>query len=349
MKKNNQISNANISFELKELKPFLSQQNYSKVVILVDQHTHKYCLPILQKQLVPFIPIIIKIKAGEEFKNIDVCEQIWNQFLKINVDRKAVLINLGGGVITDLGGFAASVYKRGIDFIHIPTSLLAMVDAAIGGKTGIDYKRFKNIIGSFNLPKGVFIHTGFLATLPQNQLLSGWAEMLKHGLIADKNYFDELLSCDDIVRINAKTWLLWIQKSIHIKNSIVEKDPYEKGVRKVLNFGHTIGHAIESYYLLNSKNPLLHGEAVAYGMLEEAKMSVLYNGLSKPDFLYISYGIEKYFSPILERILKDNNSKSWKHLMKQDKKNEQEQFQFTFLNAIGNAKHNCDIAWKELL
>lgn len=240
-----------------------------KVFVLVDENTQQHCLPSLLDKLPDNLPIsVIEMQSGEKHKTIQTCLHIWEQLNDDLADRNSIIINLGGGVVCDVGGFAASVYKRGIRFIHIPTTLMAMADASIGGKTGVDLHSLKNIVGTFQQPIGVFVYPHFLKTLPDRELYNGFAEMLKHGLLFEYNYFMQLaeagpenLTTDDI-RI-----------SVEIKSDIVQKDPKEKGIRKTLNFGHTIGHALESHSLLHDEEPLLHGEAIVLGMMAELLLS----------------------------------------------------------------------------
>ena len=245
----------------------LDISGYSKVAILVDENTKRNCLPKLP-QLEN--SIIIEVTSGEINKSISSCNYIWEQLSEHNFDRDSLLINLGGGVIGDMGGFAASTYKRGIDFIQVPTTLLAMVDASVGGKLGVDFNGLKNQIGLFNNPESVLIFPEFLETLPENQLKSGYAEVVKHALISDNNLWEKIIS----VPFNEMNWGEIIETSINIKNKIVLSDPYEKGERKKLNFGHTFGHAVESYYL-EKGTPILHGEAVLMGILLEVEISLV--------------------------------------------------------------------------
>ena len=315
---------------LKELNGFLSEGKYSSVFILVDQNTKKHCfkkLTIVNCQL-----SIIQIKSGENNKNIRTCEKIWNELSKKNADRRSLLLNLGGGVITDIGGFAASTYKRGIDFINIPTTLLAQVDASIGGKTGIDFSGYKNQIGTFAFPKAVFVNPSFLKTLSKRELLSGFAEVIKHGLIADKNYWNEVRGIKEILTSHISHL---ISASIEIKNKIVSADPYEKGLRKALNFGHTIGHAIESASL-KTKKPLLHGEAIAIGMICEAYISRKCCGLSDEELNEIVSFIKSTFHPKEIKL----PVKKLIGLMKQDKKNLDDEINCTLLSSIGKAEIN---------
>ena len=239
-----------------------------KVFILTDENVAPFWLPEVTHWLHCDSAIDIVIKAGEQHKNLQTVQRIWKTLMKHHADRNALLINLGGGVITDLGGFAASTYKRGIKFINIPTTLLAMVDAAIGGKTGIDFGGSKNQIGTFAEAEEVIIDPVFLETLPERELFSGMAEMLKYGFIADSK----------LLEINLENYQKFIVRCGEIKREIVEQDPTEKGLRKILNFGHTLGHAIESH-CLTTDYPLLHGEAVALGMLGALWLSVKQLGL----------------------------------------------------------------------
>ncbi len=296
---------------LQELDRFLLGKQYSKILILLDTHTEEHCLPLLQQALSSLNTYnIIEIDPGEENKNIDFCIGIWKMLLDFEAGRNSVLINLGGGVVTDMGGFAASTFKRGIDFIQVPTTLLSQVDASVGGKTGIDMDHIKNIIGTFTQPKAVFIEPGFLKTLDKRQLLSGFAEIIKHGLIYDADLFSQLKN----IQPNQISKEI-IYRSIEIKNEIVKEDPYEKGLRKILNFGHTIGHAVESFSLKNDKNPLLHGEAIAIGFICESYLSAKQKGLSEAEFieivsmlknLYPQYHLNKSSYPALLEIMKSD-------------------------------------------
>ena len=250
------------------LATFFAQNDYSHIAILVDEFTNKYCLPIIE-DLLPSNFTKILIKSGEHHKNLATCERVWDRMTNANMDRHSLLVNLGGGVIGDLGGFCASTYKRGIDFIQIPTTLLAQVDASVGGKLGIDFHGLKNHIGVFQLPKAVLIDPKFIDTLSIQQKKSGFAEIIKHCLIRDEQEwnvirqqsFEEL----DLSKL--------IAHSVAIKEAVVLEDPKEAGLRKILNFGHTLGHAIETYLLDKGKRKILHGEAIAIGMIVEAFIS----------------------------------------------------------------------------
>ena len=297
----------------------LATSSYSKVAILVDENTKKDCLNKLSKF---DNSIIIEIKSGEENKNINTCNFIWEQLTKNNFDRNSLLINLGGGVIGDMGGFCASTYKRGISFIQIPTTLLAMVDACVGGKLGIDFNGLKNQVGLFNNPKTVLINPDFLTTLPRNQLLSGFAEVVKHALISDNNFWKQLTSTP----FDSLDWEEIILTSIQIKNKIVLADPLEIGDRKKLNFGHTFGHAIESYYL-EEGTPILHGEAVFMGILLETEISSL-SVTAKNEIK--NFILSNFALPHLP-----TNSEIKKYLIN-DKKNKIGKINFSLLKEIGN-------------
>jgi 3-dehydroquinate synthase len=280
----------------------------------------------------------MEMPEGEDHKTIDICTGVWEALSEYNADRKSLMINLGGGVVTDLGGFVASTYMRGIDYINVPTSLLAMVDASVGGKTGVDLGVLKNQIGVVNEGSMVLVDTSFLGTLPKNHMVSGYAEMLKHGLIYDKNYWNTLVNFENL-DISELDNLIY--DSIVIKNAVVTKDPTEQGLRKTLNFGHTLGHAIESYFLGNAdKTPLLHGEAIAIGMLLEAYISNQSTGLPTEELTLIEEGILKTFAKVE---INENAQKIILNLLKHDKKNSHGKVKFVLLEAIGKPKVNCEV------
>jgi 3-dehydroquinate synthase len=313
----------------------LIERSYSQVFVLVDENTEKYCLPILTRTL--FDVKVIKISSGEEHKTVSNLQIIWDQLIKHQADKQTALINLGGGVIGDMGGFAAATFKRGIDFINVPTTLLAMVDSSIGGKLGVDYQGIKNAVGMIKNPSAVFVCTEFLNTLPKRELLNGFAEIIKHGLIADEDYWEKITR---VKNIDAESLTPLINSSIKIKSQVVKKDPLEDGLRKVLNFGHTVGHAIESYSLINDKNPLKHGEAIAIGMICEAFLSKEHNGLSGRELRVISEVILQHFPKYsLRNILSPELIK----FMRQDKKNSNQSINFSLLKRIGKASidHTC--------
>ena len=305
----------------------------SQIVVITDEHTQLYCLPQLKRMKFTNV----NIPVGDHYKNMDTLQYIWNRFFEIGLDRNSLVLNLGGGVVTDMGGFAASTYKRGVKFIHIPTSLLGMVDAAIGGKTGINYQNAKNQLGTIVPPEFTWIHIDFLKTLPQDELLSGYAEMLKHGLIADVHYWDALINFD--LGTNHQELDDLIRKSVSIKSEIVAQDPNEKGLRKVLNFGHTLGHAIESYMNYTLKKPFSHGKSVAIGMILSTYLSTIYTGFNRKIAQSIKKEILKKF-PVTNWNTKDIDAMI--ELLKYDKKNVSGVAQFVLLSDIGQPE--IDIA-----
>ncbi|MGE5383161.1 MAG: 3-dehydroquinate synthase [Omnitrophica WOR_2 bacterium] len=246
-------------------------KNKKKLFVLVDRNTAKHCLPSLLEK-VPQLNHAsqIMIEPGEEYKTIQTCEIIWNQLALMGANRQSILINLGGGVISDIGGFVASTFHRGMSFINIPTTLLAMIDAALGGKTGVDLASLKNMVGLFSQPIGVYVWSDFLKTLPHRYMLSGFAEMMKHAIIADSDFWKKLTK---IPMALIKNWDEFIYHAALIKCKIVNSDPLETGVRRLLNFGHTLGHAFETFSLRHDETPLSHGEAIAMGMICEAYIS----------------------------------------------------------------------------
>ncbi|TWO33042.1 3-dehydroquinate synthase [Seonamhaeicola sediminis] len=317
----------------------LKENNFSKVFILVDENTHQYCLPFFLEKLEVGADIeIIEIESGEINKTIETCVGVWNTLSDLDADRKSVMINIGGGVITDLGGFVACTFKRGIAYINVPTTLLSMVDASVGGKTGVDLGHLKNQIGVIDDPDLVLIDPYYLNTLPTNQMRSGLAEMLKHGLISDKNYWNKF---QDLSALTLADLDELIHQSVIIKKNVVNEDPFEDGLRKTLNFGHTLGHAIESYFLSNpKKETLLHGEAIIIGMILACYISSELSGFPKEltnnikDLFIGYYGkveIDKSeYAPIME-------------LLKYDKKNNHGNINFVLLESIGKPKIDCKV------
>ena len=322
-----------------ELNEFLDNNNYSKIFLLVDENTVQFCISDLTAKVKKLQDAeIIETKSGEENKTLEVCMQIWRVLTALKADRKSLVINLGGGVLSDLGGFAATTFKRGVDYINIPTTLLAQVDASIGGKTGIDFDHLKNQIGLFSNPKAVFIFPAFLKTLSKKQILSGFAEVIKHALIADEEYWKFIKNFNPA----HPDWENIIYHSVQIKNNVVLQDPEEKNLRKVLNFGHTIGHAFETLFLESGQPALLHGEAVAAGIFCEAFLSYKKAGLEHTQLDEICGFLLKMYKPIpfhrndIERLLE---------IMQQDKKSENGQILFTLISKTGNALINkkCEI------
>ncbi|GEM53888.1 3-dehydroquinate synthase [Flavobacterium branchiophilum NBRC 15030 = ATCC 35035] len=322
------------------LHQHLNQKKYSTIFIIVDTNTNEHCLDVFLPHLETHLKIeIIEFENGEIHKNLDTCIELWKILTDYGADRKSLIINLGGGVVTDLGGFVASTFKRGIDFINIPTSLLAMVDASVGGKTGVDLGNLKNQIGVINTPVMVIIDSNYLGTLPQNEFRSGLAEMLKHGLIYDEQYWNLFKDIAQSAKIDSIDTLIY--QSVVIKNEIVTEDPRENGIRKALNFGHTLGHAIESYFLENpNKTTLLHGEAIAAGMILESYIAWQKNLISQAAFEEIKTTIKLIFDDI---IFEPNDLEPIKDLLIHDKKNEYGTIQFALIQNIGSIILNQEV------
>ncbi len=323
-----------------QLNQQLRAADYSKVVVLVDTNTHQHCWPILQAAIATWDPAVIVVPAGEQHKTIATCQFIWQQLMALQIDRKAVVLNLGGGVLGDMGGFCAATFKRGLDFIQIPTTLLAQVDASVGGKLGVDFEGVKNSIGLFAAPQAVYLHPDFFATLPTEELYSGYAEMIKHALLQQDMPWREFLPAT----FPPQDWPTSIAASIGVKKNIVAQDPLEQGLRKQLNLGHTIGHAIESLSWETSE-PLLHGEAVAIGTLMAAYLS--YRLLDWPieELKALDAYIRNLYAPY-DLAQLDRNA-IWR-LILQDKKNSHEQVAFTLLRADGTIAINVNVT-KELV
>jgi 3-dehydroquinate synthase len=319
------------------LNEHINSRNFSKIFILVDENTHQYCLPILLEKLSTSTAIeIIEIESGEINKTIETCVGVWNTLSELDADRKSLMINIGGGVITDLGGFVACTFKRGIAYVNVPTTLLSMVDASVGGKTGVDLGHLKNQIGVISNPDLVLIDTQFLDTLPKNQMRSGLAEMLKHGLITGETYWNKFL---DLSKLSLNDLDALIYESVIIKKNVVEEDPYENGLRKTLNFGHTLGHAIESYFLSNpNKTTLLHGEAIVVGMILACYISSELTGFPKETTLKIKELFINYYGKV---IIESNEYATIIELLKYDKKNNHGNINFVLLEAIGKTKIDC--------
>jgi len=322
------------------LATFFAQNEYSHIAILVDEFTNKYCLPIIQ-DLLPSNFTKILIQSGEYHKNLATCEQVWDRMTKANMDRHSLLVNLGGGVIGDLGGFCASTYKRGIDFIQIPTTLLAQVDASVGGKLGIDFHGLKNHIGVFQLPKAVLIDPKFIDTLSIQQKKSGFAEIIKHCLIRDEQEWN-VIRQESFEELDLSKL---IAHSVAIKEAVVLEDPKEAGLRKILNFGHTLGHAIETYLLDKGKRKILHGEAIAIGMIVEAFISHQRDLISLQEleeiesYLFENYGRVKLHPEEISKIIA---------LTAQDKKNKGKEIRFSLLTGIGDCGYDIPVSASEM-
>ncbi len=314
-----------------KLNAILQAGTYTKLFIIVDSNTQEHCLPVVLNLLETTLTIeVIEIEPGEIHKTIETCSGVWDALAALDADRKGIIINLGGGVVTDLGGFVASTFKRGMDFINIPTSLLSMVDASVGGKTGVDLGALKNLIGVINNPKLVVIDTSFLATLPKNEMRSGLAEMYKHGLIASQEYWQQL---SDLSTMTTDNLNQLIYDSIIIKNTVVLEDPTEQNIRKTLNYGHTLGHAIESYCLSHTeKETLLHGEAIVIGMILESYLSTIKTGLSQEQLTHIN----TVFSNMYDQVhFSREDINQIIELLKYDKKNTHGKVRFVLLEKIG--------------
>lgn len=326
-------NNVNITFGTEALLRFtkeLKAKDYSSLFLLVDTHTQEFCLPGFMSQTGLTQLEVLVMEAGEEHKTLQTCENLWNQLSERGADRNSALINLGGGVVTDLGGFVACTFKRGIDFYNLPTTLLAMVDASVGGKTGIDLGALKNQIGIIEEPKQVLIDAQWLQTLPQEELRSGFAEMLKHGLISSKDYWEQLKS---LPKLEAATLAEFIKPSVAIKKQVVLEDPRERHLRKILNFGHTLGHAIESYYLTHpEKKRLLHGEAIAIGMVMEAYLGVSCCSFSNVAAEEIKKTFAQFYPPVE---IDAQDREGILELLHHDKKNKAGRVNFVLLKSIG--------------
>lgn len=318
------------------LNNYFKENNFSKIFFIVDENTNELCLPKILPLIETEVPFeIIELEPGEENKTIETCAQVWKVLIELGADRKSLIINVGGGVITDMGGFIASTYKRGIPFINIPTTLLSMVDASVGGKNGVDLDGLKNQIGTITNPAMIIIDTAFLESLSQREMKSGLAEMLKHGLIAKKTHWDKFKNLSEI---DFDTFDELIAESVEIKNNIVTQDPTENGIRKALNFGHTLGHAIETLFLEDpEKENLLHGEAIATGMILEGYISLKKGLITASEYSEIKNHLLSIYEPIT---FDENDKIDIINLLIHDKKNEYGKVQFALLDGIGNIKIN---------
>ncbi|MCK5814947.1 MAG: 3-dehydroquinate synthase [Flavobacteriaceae bacterium] len=330
------------SFE--ELNNYLSKNDHTKLFVLVDENTHKHCYPLFISNLETNSVIeVIEIESGEENKNLDTCLGLWETLTELGADRKSLLINLGGGVITDMGGFVASTFKRGIKFINIPTTLLSMVDASVGGKTGVDLGVLKNQIGVFSNPEMVLINFQFLTTLAERETISGMAEIIKYGLTYDVKLWNQV---GDFNELNNSDLSDIIYRSIEIKNEVITQDPKEQGIRKILNFGHTLGHAIESYHLESKhKENLTHGEAIAIGMITETYISHKLLNFPKSTLDEIKTKIKSIYGNV---VLTNEDYAPILDLLKHDKKNTNGNVNFVLLKDLEVCELNCQVP-KDLL
>jgi 3-dehydroquinate synthase len=320
------------------LNKFLTKTKYSKYIIICDENTSEHCLSqLLFSCNLLTTAEIIELESGEKNKTIETCMQVWGALTDIEADKKSLIVNLGGGVISDLGGFVASTFKRGVDFITIPTTLLAMADASVGAKTGVDFEGIKNHIGTIYEPKGVFINIALLETLSERHIKNGFAEIIKIGLIADADFWKKIKKLKKLEAFYSEDI---ITKAIELKNNIVKKDLYEKNIRKSLNFGHSIGHAIESAILQQEKD-ILHGEAIAIGMLVESEIAHQQKLISKTELNSILSYIKTVFK---NKSLTNPTKKLILSFLKHDKKNEGASLCFALPNPIGKYKLQCGVS-----
>jgi len=319
------------------ISDFFSSKSYSSVAVLADPNTALYCYPLIKDSILPHT--LITIPAGEENKNLNTCQLVWENLTNLKADRHSLLLILGGGVLGDLGGFCAATYKRGIDFVLMPTTLLAQVDASVGGKLGIDFQNFKNHIGVFCNPVTTLICPDFLKSLPERELRSGFAEIIKHCLISDKPMWDVLRKKS----LADQDWNILIRHSVGFKKMVVENDPKESGLRKILNFGHTVGHAVESYFL-ESDNRIFHGEAIAIGMHCESFIACKKDLLSNDKLTEIT----AYLKLIYPLVALPTVRKPIFDLMIQDKKNKGNKILMALTKGIGQAVWDVEVSAEEI-
>lgn len=326
--------------DVRSLADLIDIGRYPAVFVLCDVQTYRHCWPALSGLDWKNEPAVIVIAEGEQTKTLDTCRQVWEALVTGRADRHSLLINLGGGVVTDLGGFCAATYMRGIDFVHIPTTVLAMTDAAIGGKHGVDFAGYKNYIGLFVQPAAIIVDTAFLHTLPQRQLRNGLAEVIKHGAIGDR----DILACLERHDIHSLPWPELIAQSIRVKKHFVERDPLEKGVRAALNFGHSVGHAIESTWL-GEGSSALHGEAIALGMRAELALSKVYCHLAESDAGRIGKVIDRYLPGLA---FPQTGPEPLIETMMRDKKNVKGELRLALLKAIEQPVTGCVLTREQL-
>ncbi len=318
---------------------FIEDTKPSSIFVLSDSNTREHCVPVFLSKLKAKNVSVIEIPAGEEFKNINTCVEVWNTLTDLGADRKSLLLNVGGGVVTDLGGFVASCFKRGISFINVPTTLLSMVDASVGGKTGVDLGVLKNQIGVFSNPKAVVVDTTYLKTLSKREFSSGMAEIIKYGFTFDIHLWEKVQKLANIYDEQLLQEVIY--KSVSIKNQVVIEDPEENSLRKVLNYGHTLGHAIESYFLeFEEKEKLTHGEAIAVGMITATYISSEILGFSKSKLSEITINILKMYPKVP---MQPTDFESIMTLLKHDKKNVKGQTRFVLLKDYEEFQLNCTV------
>ena len=333
------MSTVTIAPLAESLPAFLNNHDFSSIAVIADNHTFRFCYPDL-KELLPK-HTLVRIKAGEEQKHIDTCELIWDALTRANFDRHALVLNLGGGVIGDMGGFCAATYKRGIAFAQLPTTLLSQVDASVGGKLGIDFRGFKNHIGVFQQPNAVLIDPVFLTTLPERELRSGFAEVIKHCLIADADMWEFIRRRD----LDEQDWSALVAHSVAVKQRVVTQDPTEKGLRKILNFGHTLGHAVETYYLNQPRKRLLHGEAIAVGMVAESFIAWQKKMIDET----LLTQIEEYVFAVYGKVrLTDEDVDPILTLTTQDKKNRGREVRMSLLDGVGHCAYDIPVTTADM-
>lgn len=323
-----------------EINTYLSRNMPTTLFVLVDENTNEHCYPKFIQNIETVATIeVIEIESGEIHKNIDTCVGLWDVLTELGADRKSMMINLGGGVVTDMGGFVASTFKRGMKFINVPTTLLSMVDASVGGKTGVDLGVLKNQVGLFSNPEMVLIDTQFLETVSEREIRSGMAEIIKYGLTYDIKLWNKLKGFN---LLNNSEIGKFIYRSIEIKNEVILEDPKEKGLRKILNFGHTLGHAIESYHLeSDNKENLTHGEAIAIGMITETYLSYKLFDFPKETLDEIKKIIITLFGKV---VIESLDYTPIIDLLKHDKKNTNGNVNFVLLSDLEKVKFDCIVS-----
>ena len=332
-----------ISKHLKtELAKAIAECEHDRIFVLVDETTNKLCWSLVKDYLCLKDAQTIVIGATDRRKNLDTLVHVWESLQQGKATRHSLLINLGGGMVTDLGGFAASTYKRGINFINIPTTLLAMVDASVGGKTGINFGGLKNEIGVFNDAEFVLLDTNWLQTLDEENIRSGYAEMLKHGLIADETMWAELINFN-LAQPDLRQLASMLDKSVHIKERIVTEDPHEKGIRKALNLGHTFGHAFESWAM--KRQPVLHGYAVAFGLIAELYLATTQTDFPTERMRQTVNFIRAYYGSLP---ITCNDYPELIELMHHDKKNRGNDINVTLLGGIGDIRIDQTITEEDI-
>ncbi len=313
------------------IRDLLNQIPHSGRFVITDTHTHAHCLPLLQGLDQPHHTILLP--PGEKNKDLVQCQRIWSHLIEHGADRETLIINLGGGVICDLGGFAAACYQRGVRFVHFPTTVTAMTDAAIGGKLAVDFQGYKNYIGLFRAPELIWINPDFIRTLPKEEIHFGLAEVVKHAIIGSPSLWENLGATRAIEDID---WEALLALSIEVKIRVTEEDPLEKGLRKTLNFGHTIGHALESYYL-TTDHPLTHGQAVTLGILAESRMAQQYGLLDSSVFEAITEMVFRLLAPPVMTIPTLASLENW---LIRDKKSRHGEVMYSLPQAIGSCRWN---------